>query len=151
MKTFNSCKSSKKKYIDKNENKKAWISTVYRNYVVHTGKGDLYPHQSNVPFLKIPPFYGSANSAPITITITTTLNLLTKLTIKRCHQNNTYYYNIELKTWPEVCNFIKKETLTQVFSCECCEISKNTFFTEHLWTTVSKSFLLFVYTWISLM
>ena len=26
------------------------------------------------------------------------------------------------------CNFIKKETLAQVFSCEFCEISKNTFF-----------------------
>ena len=26
-----------------------------------------------------------------------------------------------------VCNFIKKETLEQVFSCEFCEISKNTF------------------------
>ena len=26
------------------------------------------------------------------------------------------------------CNFIKKETLTQVFSCEFCEISKNTLF-----------------------
>ena len=31
--------------------------------------------------------------------------------------------------------FIKKETLAQVFSCEFCEISKNTFFTEHVWTT----------------
>ena len=29
--------------------------------------------------------------------------------------------------------FIKEET--QVFSCEFCEIFKNTFFTEHLWTT----------------
>ena len=29
------------------------------------------------------------------------------------------------------CNFIKKETLAQVFSCEFCEISKNTLFTEH--------------------
>ena len=28
---------------------------------------------------------------------------------------------------PEACNFIKKETLTQVFSCEICEISTNTF------------------------
>ena len=28
---------------------------------------------------------------------------------------------------PEVCIFIKKETLAQVFSCEFCEISKNTF------------------------
>ena len=30
------------------------------------------------------------------------------------------------------CNFIKKETLAQAFSCEFCEISKNTFFIEHL-------------------
>ena len=35
----------------------------------------------------------------------------------------------------EACNFIKKETLAQVLSCEFCKISKNTFFTEHLWTT----------------
>ena len=31
----------------------------------------------------------------------------------------------------------KKETLAQVFASEFCEISKNTFFTEHLWTTAS--------------
>ena len=30
-------------------------------------------------------------------------------------------------------NFIKTESLAQVFSCEFCEISKNSFFTEHLW------------------
>ena len=35
------------------------------------------------------------------------------------------------------CNFIEKETLIQVLSCEFCEISKNTFFTEHLWATAS--------------
>ena len=29
-------------------------------------------------------------------------------------------------------NLLKKETLAQVFSCEVCEISINTFFTEHL-------------------
>ena len=28
---------------------------------------------------------------------------------------------------PEACNFIKKETLVEVFSCESCEISKNIF------------------------
>ena len=27
--------------------------------------------------------------------------------------------------------------LTQVFSCGFCEISKNTFFTEHLWASAS--------------
>ena len=31
------------------------------------------------------------------------------------------------------CKFIKKEALAQVFSCEFCELFKNTFFTEHLW------------------
>ena len=31
------------------------------------------------------------------------------------------------------CNFIKKETLAQVFSCKLCEISKKTFFIEHFW------------------
>ena len=35
-------------------------------------------------------------------------------------------------------NVIKKETLAQVFSCEFCETSKNTFFTEHLWATASE-------------
>ena len=34
-------------------------------------------------------------------------------------------------------NFIKKEALAQVFSCEFCKISKNTYFTEHLWSTAS--------------
>ena len=28
----------------------------------------------------------------------------------------------------EACNFIKKETLAHVFSCEFCEICKNTFY-----------------------
>ena len=36
----------------------------------------------------------------------------------------------------KLCDFIKKETLPQVLSCEFCEISKNTFFTGHLWPTV---------------
>ena len=31
-----------------------------------------------------------------------------------------------------IINFIKKETLVQVFSSEFCNISKYTFFTEHL-------------------
>ena len=38
------------------------------------------------------------------------------------------------------CNFIKKETLAQVFSCEFCQISKNTFFIERLcWMLLLKS------------
>ena len=49
-------------------------------------------------------------------------------------------YKIHRKTHapePPAYNFIKKETLAQVFSCEFCEISKNTFPTEHLWATAS--------------
>ena len=34
----------------------------------------------------------------------------------------------------------KIETLAQVFSCEFYEISKNTFFTEHLWATASENY-----------
>ena len=37
------------------------------------------------------------------------------------------------------CNFIKKEALAKVFSCEFCEFSKNIFSTEHLLATVSVS------------
>ena len=35
-------------------------------------------------------------------------------------------------------NFIKKETLAQVFSCEYCKIFKSTFFIEHLRGTASE-------------
>ena len=34
-------------------------------------------------------------------------------------------------------SFIKKQILVQVFSYEFCQISENTFFKEHLWTTAS--------------
>ena len=37
----------------------------------------------------------------------------------------------------QACNFIKKETLAQVFSCEFCEIFKSTFSTKHLQATAS--------------
>ena len=34
-------------------------------------------------------------------------------------------------------HLFQSENLAQVFSCECCKISKNVFFTEHLWWTAS--------------
>ena len=45
-----------------------------------------------------------------------------------------FYKVAGLKT----CNIIKKKTLAQVLSCECCEISKNTFFLEHPWWLLLK-------------
>ena len=38
---------------------------------------------------------------------------------------------------PEAYNFIKKETLAQVFSCEFCKILNNNFLTEHIQETAS--------------
>ena len=46
----------------------------------------------------------------------------------------------------QACSSIKKETLAQVFSCEFCEISKNTFYTKHLLTTASVAWELFLAT-----
>ena len=42
-----------------------------------------------------------------------------------------------IKLQVSTCNFIKKQTLTQAFSCEFCEIFKNIFFVEHFWVTAS--------------
>ena len=62
------------------------------------------------------------------------LRNLTKFTGKHlCH---SLFFN---KLQPQACNFIKKDTLAQVFSCELCEISKKIFFTEHLRTTASET------------
>ena len=44
---------------------------------------------------------------------------------------------LEISQNSQACNFIKKETLAQVFYCEFCEISKKIFFTEHLWVIAS--------------
>ena len=44
-----------------------------------------------------------------------------------------------LYTKPMACNFIKKETLALVFSCEFCEITKNTSSTEHLRKSASET------------
>ena len=60
------------------------------------------------------------------------LRNFTKFTGKHLCQSLFYRNSV-----PETCNFIKKETLAQVFSCEFCEISKNTIFIEHLRATVS--------------
>ena len=59
------------------------------------------------------------------------------------HCSEQFFFNtsVSSKVWPifrssrpelfckkKACNFIKKKTLTQVFSCEFCQISRNTFF-----------------------
>ena len=50
------------------------------------------------------------------------------LEILQNSQENTCARVFLLIKWQaSACNFIKKENLAQVFSCEFCEISKNTF------------------------
>ena len=39
----------------------------------------------------------------------------------------------ELFCLPQACNFIKKDTLAQMFLCDFCQMFKNTLFIEHLW------------------
>ena len=52
---------------------------------------------------------------------------------------HTIIYSIQLDCW-KACNFIKKESLAQVFSCEFCEISKNIFFYRTPPVAASDSF-----------
>ena len=57
--------------------------------------------------------------------------------IKRSYKNSCSKEKFEVEKSKssqreEVFNFVKKETLTQVFPCEFCDIFKNTFFIEYL-------------------
>ena len=61
------------------------------------------------------------------------LEIINRSSHRRCSVKKVFL------EFSQACNFIKIETLTQVFSCEFCEISKNTFFTEHIWVTASES------------
>ena len=47
------------------------------------------------------------------------------------------YARVSLLLKLQASNFIKREALAQVFSCEFCKISKNTFSAEYLLATAS--------------
>ena len=76
--------------------------------------------------------------------------------IKSIYLNKRYLFQNKIKCLDKIKCFyfattklfkhtIKKETLAQVFSCEFCEISKNTFFTKHLWATASEQVTIYHY------
>ena len=52
--------------------------------------------------------------------------------VQMCFVKKVFFQFLQ-NSQPETCNFIKKETLAQIFSCEFRKIFKSTFFTEHLW------------------
>ena len=57
--------------------------------------------------------------------------------LQNSQENTCATASFVIKLQASACNFIKKETLARVFSFDFCEISKNTFFTEHLRATTS--------------
>ena len=66
------------------------------------------------------------------------LLILSEAVVQRCFVENVFV-EISQNSQENTCARVSllKETLAQVFSCEFCEISTNTFFTEHLWATAS--------------
>ena len=55
------------------------------------------------------------------------------------HLFQSLFFNKVASLSPET---LLKKTLAQVFSCEFCKISKNNFFTEHVWATASKVYFI---------
>ena len=55
---------------------------------------------------------------------------------RRCSRKKVF---LNISQYSQVI-FIKEETLTQVFSCEYCEIFKETYFEKHLRTATSRGF-----------
>ena len=72
------------------------------------------------------------------LTETATRGVLCKKVFLKTLQNSQENTSARVSFLIKAGNFIKKEALAQVFSCEICEISKNTFFTKHLWMTSSR-------------
>ena len=64
------------------------------------------------------------------------LGNFTKFTGKQLYQS-VIFKKLKTKAW----NFIKKETLSQVFSCNFLKFFKNTFLAEHLRATASEWFI----------
>ena len=78
------------------------------------------------------------------LALTLALSLISRSSHRRCSVREGVLGIFSKLTRKHMCQslFFKKivglsETLEKVFSCEFCEISKNTFFTEHLWATAS--------------
>ena len=60
--------------------------------------------------------------------------------LQHSQENTCARVSFLIKIVIKIINFYEnRETQAQVFYCEFCEISKNTFFTVHLWATVSDN------------
>ena len=78
--------------------------------------------QANIPFL----YRSSHQNCSVEVGV---LKNFPKFTGK--HLRQSLFFNKVARA--QACNFIKKEALAQLFSCEFCENFKRIFLTEHLW------------------
>ena len=73
-------------------------------------------------------------------TVLTRIYIVTEAVVRKCSIKNMFLeisqnsqkntcakVSFLIKLQPQTCNFIKKEALAELFSCEFCEISMNTF------------------------
>ena len=91
-------------------------------------------------------FSQSSKTFYINIISTSSISVMSEAVVGRCFVKKVFLEILQ-NSQENTCanlffkkeNFIKKETLAQVFSSEFCKISKNNFFTEHPRTTASAS------------
>ena len=99
--------------------------------------GRFYPYLKSICFSKLlgkcASEYDACNSFPATCSLKTSesqgFNVFCKKLFLKIHTKTPVRESLFEET--VACNFIKKETLAQVFSF--CEIFNNNFFIEHLW------------------
>ena len=87
------------------------------------GIGSVSIYVQVIVYLSLYDLHKCRSSRPEVFCKKGVLRNFTKFTGK--HLCQSLFFN---KVAGQACNFIKKETLAQAFSCEFCEISKNTFF-----------------------
>ena len=81
-------------------------------------------------FQKQPPDTRSIHSSQLASQLASYLTGVRK--VKRCSQNFLTKFSGETPMLESFFQILLKKRLSHLFSCEFCEISKNTFFTEHL-------------------
>ena len=133
------------------------MTTDFSIHYIRTSEGA--PHLKNTNPCEIHEGSRQLNFVPTRSLILVSISFLryewskvfTVAAISRSSKNYTFL-NIYQTLWKVLVkkfNFIKKETLVQVLSCDFCQIFKNTFFTEHpLWLlsiSMADSILSFSY------
>ena len=106
-----------------------WLLILVITLSIESSKYSVFSRKSRLVFILKKALYGS--SCPEVFCGKGVLRNFTKFTRK--HICQSIFFNKVAGLRPAT--LLKKETLAQVLYSECCEISKNTFFTEHLRTT----------------